>query len=1024
MAKPTLLQSILGRPSQSYAFPAQKDYHSSKSELIRAAASHSHPHASSRRSTSGRPPVIHDPVIAPPPDVIPPQRLEQPHDHSETEDQDEDEFADADSSDDEDDDDDVFYTPQSSPNTSPATSMYIDASVTITSLLPPPDLPAAGHGSDRSSSASDDSGASSSASTAPTSDETHNAKPALAPQQHPHSAGDAPALSRPLSGLVPNMAQPVRRSSVRRSLASSAASSSSGPSRLSHASKYATAPSTSSPLNPNHNHGKNYTYTDEDWAKEVRWLVSPTASSSSSSSKSKSKGKGKQRQSVLPDPVEYVDLPIVPPVPALAPPSRAHHHPRRKSTVRAKELMTALMEEDEDATGTVDEYHASVGTNVLEPEPPMSLLTSSPSRARLRTSSDPASITTVSRSNSLSSRHSRIETVPRTSDHGHGRASNRTVSSQYPGQSSSRHTRSRTLPARNFQPVASASASTSALGIASYNSTPAQTHTGYTTLTLPRAAYKPADPWQTLGGGRVDLQRDGKATTTMVSVEVVKGVAQSMGALGVFRRSSSIRRSSEKDRRPETLANSGKGKGRSRSLASSLALTSHLTPPTYVSSSQVLIQVSAVALEGLDAQIVGEKAAAGDSGFIPGRGVVGRAMEVGWDVREEDIRRGEWVIGLADVRKCGTLAEFILLDRHRVHRAPPPYVTPNSLFTPPSSADSTPYSSRSTSPDPSVTPANPPPVINIESLALLPLAGLPAYRAVRTYMAVSETQGGRALVLRGHDGVGGLATLMLLSLGVQVIVHVDPTTVGLDARETPLIMREDECVHGVWKRRRPPVLEELYLQAMSWGASAVIVGEPGAVCDTLAMDHAPVDFVLDTVGGRSVWEAAQRLLARPVPGAGDAQFTTVVGEVGGGRAVPSAQDHWKAGVRSLRRVFSSSSSSGSGSAGSPVPSAASTPDLVLTPSKSRGGKKSKVKPRAVGYSWVSCVADVDFEGGDVREALGALVSMLEGGVLLPEVLIAGPEYGRGRVLGLERATEAFDGGLLDGGGTVVVRVGG
>ncbi|TFY66016.1 hypothetical protein EVG20_g5077 [Dentipellis fragilis] len=124
------------------------------------------------------------------------------------------------------------------------------------------------------------------------------------------------------------------------------------------------------------------------------------------------------------------------------------------------------------------------------------------------------------------------------------------------------------------------------------------------------------------------------------------------------------------------------------------------------------------------------------------------------------------------------------------------------------------------------------------------------------------------------------------------------------------------------------------------------------------------------------------------------------------------------------RAFSSSSSSG-GSSGSPVPSAASTPDLVLASSRSRSGsgKKNKVRPRAVGYSWVSCVADVDFEGGDVREALGALVSMLEGGVVLPEVLIAGAEYGRGRVLGLERATEAFDGGLLEGGGTVVVRVG-
>jgi hypothetical protein len=37
MTKPTLFQSILGRPSQSYSFPASKEYHSAKHDLLRAA---------------------------------------------------------------------------------------------------------------------------------------------------------------------------------------------------------------------------------------------------------------------------------------------------------------------------------------------------------------------------------------------------------------------------------------------------------------------------------------------------------------------------------------------------------------------------------------------------------------------------------------------------------------------------------------------------------------------------------------------------------------------------------------------------------------------------------------------------------------------------------------------------------------------------------------------------------------------------------------------------------------------------
>jgi hypothetical protein len=45
-------------------------------------------------------------------------------------------------------------------------------------------------------------------------------------------------------------------------------------------------------------------------------------------------------------------------------------------------------------------------------------------------------------------------------------------------------------------------------------------------------------------------------------------------------------------------------------------------------------------------------------GFIPGRSFVGRVLEVGWELGDEVIRKGEWVIGLVDVRKVGL--SFIL----------------------------------------------------------------------------------------------------------------------------------------------------------------------------------------------------------------------------------------------------------------------------------------------------------------------------------------------------------------------------
>jgi len=38
-------------------------------------------------------------------------------------------------------------------------------------------------------------------------------------------------------------------------------------------------------------------------------------------------------------------------------------------------------------------------------------------------------------------------------------------------------------------------------------------------------------------------------------------------------------------------------------------------------------------------------------GYIPGRSFVGRVLECGWDVRDEVVRKGEWVVGLLDVKK-------------------------------------------------------------------------------------------------------------------------------------------------------------------------------------------------------------------------------------------------------------------------------------------------------------------------------------------------------------------------------------
>jgi hypothetical protein len=344
--------------------------------------------------------------------------------------------------------------------------------------------------------------------------------------------------------------------------------------------------------------------------------------------------------------------------------------------------------------------------------------------------------------------------------------------------------------------------------------------------------------------------------------------------------------------------------------------------------------------------------------------------------------------------QCGALSEFVLLNRHHLYRAPQPSV-----------------------PQPIHPQGAEPPSFSLESLSLLPVLGVPAYRAIQTYAATKSalpTSSGTALVLRGQDGAGGFATLILRAIGVNVIVQVEPSIVGLDASVTAtsgpfmLFSSSDDKALGSTIPRR---LQEVCARLRTWGVEGICVGAAQDVLHRLDVD---VDFVLDTVGGREIWDAAHALLSRSTPSRGPAQFTTIVGDAGSGKAVPTAQDHWRAGVRSLKRAMSVNR----GGAGVRQSPQASRTRRSLSSSSVLGATS-----RTVGYAWVSCTADVDFEGGDVRDALAALVAMPALQYPPPDALMGlGGEYGAGRVLPFERAPEAFGGAMLQAGGTAVIRV--
>lgn len=381
-------------------------------------------------------------------------------------------------------------------------------------------------------------------------------------------------------------------------------------------------------------------------------------------------------------------------------------------------------------------------------------------------------------------------------------------------------------------------ASTTSSLISSSSQLPSQGTAGFTSLTLPRApprtylnASSSSHGHGKLPGsnlrmsttisvdGTVDLTRSGIAQTTMASIEVVRGLSSSgstskgkgkaLGLFGSLRRADSLRK-----RRTDSSTNfQDESSGSGNDI---LGFTSYRKPPSYVPGPCVLVQVWGVGLDMVDSLLLQSNTAT--VGYVPGRSFVGRALELGWDVREDVVRKGEWVVGLLSTQASGALQEFIVVDRHRLHRVP----HPNHSVT-------------------------------IEQLALIPLCGVVAYRAIN---AVHHIQQGRVLVLGGEEGVGWMATQMLQKRGWNVSMTPGPDK---------------------------------------------------------------FDAVIDTVGGKDIWELA---CARYLVPAG--QFVTTKGDKPS-RPIPSSKDLFRGGLRSL----------------------------------------------SVKYVWVC--GDVDFSGEDIRTTLGRVL---------------------------------------------------
>ncbi|WVQ82361.1 hypothetical protein IAT38_004489 [Cryptococcus sp. DSM 104549] len=216
--------------------------------------------------------------------------------------------------------------------------------------------------------------------------------------------------------------------------------------------------------------------------------------------------------------------------------------------------------------------------------------------------------------------------------------------------------------------------------------------------------------------------------------------------------------------------------------------TSHLKPPVKVGNSQLLVQVYAVAVDQVDVRALEDKGRGDVGKWVPGRSFVGRALVVGAD--EKEVVRGDIVMGLLDIRKSGALSEYIIVERRRISRAPFP------------------------------TP------LTLEQLAILPLQGIAAARAVRTNL----TRHTRALVMNAHTGVAALVCQEMARAGVNV---------------TAVVPGGDDS-------------HEAHRRCLTNGAKGVLMGSAAAVM--INLEESGWDYVFDTQGGQRVYDTARRML--------------------------------------------------------------------------------------------------------------------------------------------------------------------
>ena len=218
-----------------------------------------------------------------------------------------------------------------------------------------------------------------------------------------------------------------------------------------------------------------------------------------------------------------------------------------------------------------------------------------------------------------------------------------------------------------------------------------------------------------------------RARPTMAAVQVTGVGSASAGMGGRLQRRVSTNQLSRQ--RSDVNAPSMEPQG----PTGSISLVPNMASPRKVGSTQVIVQVIAVAIDRVDRALVAEKLhSESGSVLVPGRSFCGRIVEMGWDVKK--LRMGDMVFGLQDLKKGGALAEFLCVDQDLVASAPEGR-------------------------------------LSAEQICALPATGIMVHQIIQEH-CVTLPRGARVLILQAHDNMGLLAMQEASRLGLVIVAQV------------------------------------------------------------------------------------------------------------------------------------------------------------------------------------------------------------------------------------------------------------